>query len=222
MLRRAPFAFSVRCLSGGDRAGRGFPGVWVRSILNGVTYRTAIAAFLAAGVMLGASASARADQNDPRLDDLFQALQTVEDAALADRIEQRIWVRWTQIGDPLVGGLMQSAARAMDRGAYDRAIATLNQVVQAAPNYAEGWNRRATARFLAGDYEGSLADIERVLTLEPRHFGAISGRGQCLVALGREKEALAAFRRALEINPHLKGAEASIEALEERLSGAPI
>jgi tetratricopeptide (TPR) repeat protein len=163
------------------------------------------------------SLAARADQTDPRLDSLFQDLQEVETQRAATRIEARIWRIWTEVENDPVRSLMAASARAMERQDYAAALSRLDTVVELAPDYAEGWNRRATVRYLAGDYKGSLADIERVLELEPRHFGALAGRGLCLVELDRLEEALGAFDAALEINPHAEGARLNRDYVLQQL-----
>lgn len=163
------------------------------------------------------SVAAHADQTDPRLDALFQDLRQAETQRIATQLEARIWRIWTEVDNEPVRSLMAASARAMERQDYPAALTRLDTVVQLAPDYAEGWNRRATARYLAGDYEGSLADIKRVLALEPRHFGALAGRGLCLVELNRLEEALSAFDAALEINPHAEGARLNREYVLQEL-----
>ncbi len=98
----------------------------------------------------------------------------------------------------------------------------LTRVDRLAPSSPEGWNRRATSRYLAGDFAGSVADIQRTLELEPRHFGALSGLGLIYSQLEDPERAVAAFEAALEINPHLPGARANIQHLRELLVGDPI
>ena len=92
-----------------------------------------------------------------------------------------------------------------------------NHIVRIAPDYAEGWNRRATVRYLMGDYKGSLADIGETLKREPRHFGALSGRGLVMVKLGRDRDALKSFEAAIAINPHVAAARQNIRILRKKL-----
>src|SRR5213593_2908629 len=81
-----------------------------------------------------------------------------------------------------------------------------------APEFAEGWNKRATVRYVAENYEGSIADCEETLKRKPHHFGALSGQGLCYMALGRHREAAAMFRRALGVHPRLQGARHNLAA----------
>ena len=90
------------------------------------------------------------------------------------------------------------------------------------PDWAEGWNKRATVLYLMGEHDRSLADIDRVLALEPRHFGAIAGIGLIRIEKGEMREALAAFRRALAINPFLRERYGLIPQLEKELGEKPI
>lgn len=168
--------------------------------------------------------SALAGQNDHRLADLFDRLQTTPNPAEAHTIEELIWRIWIAYdGDGReVTRLMGDGAVAMQLRNHDRAEAVLTEVTERAPDFAEGWNRRATARYLAGDFSGSVADIQRTLQLEPRHFGALSGLGMIYSALEEPDRALAAYAAALEINPHLPGARANIEFLRGLLDGDPI
>jgi tetratricopeptide (TPR) repeat protein len=85
------------------------------------------------------------------------------------------------------------------RTAYDLA----NEIIVSNPDYAEGWNQRATIDYLLGDYQDSLKDIAETLKREPRHFGALSGKVLVLLKLGDKTGARAALVKALEIDPFL-------------------
>ena len=165
---------------------------------------------------------AAADQNDPELSALFARLQqdlTPEEAAEVDR---RIWLLWLHSEDKTVNRLMAQGMIAMQRGALDRALDRFNDIVERAPDFAEGWNKRATVLYMMGRHRESVADVQQVLNLEPRHYGALSGLGMILVALGREEDALEWLGRALELNPYLDGIRVLSDRIGERLKGKRI
>jgi tetratricopeptide (TPR) repeat protein len=102
----------------------------------------------------------------------------------------------------------------MNAGALDAGIATFTRVIELVPGFAEGWNKRATLYFLAGDFERSLRDCDEVLKRNPDHFGVLAGYGQIYAQLGEYEKALDYFRRALALNPNLEGVEFQTRALE--------
>lgn len=159
---------------------------------------------------------AQADQTDPKLDSLFGKLQTVKGPA-AEEVQNSIWGVWHQSGSDTVDLLMADAAQAMQAGLHAQAEAQYSAVIDLAPDFAEGWNRRATLRFIRGNFPGSLQDIERVLDLEPRHFGALAGRGMIHDRLDNDEEALRAFRNALLMNPHMNDVKTRLKAIEKRI-----
>ena len=173
-------------------------------------------AILFAG-FFSASAMAETAQNDyaQRLDKLFGVLHSAPDEMTARLTEMQIWAIWASNDTPDAVTQLAEASAAINSGATDLAEAKLNELVQTHPNFAEGWNRRATLYFMQGRYDESLADIAKVLALEPRHFGALSGKGMVLSALGRPAEALHAMKDALAINPNLSSTKDAIERLEK-------
>lgn len=171
---------------------------------------------LLAAIIL-AAAPALADQDDPRLDPLFDKLRTTEDLESALKAERRIWSIWLEHDDPEIERMMAVGTTAMNIGRLDDALAVFNQMIEVAPNYAEGWNKRATVFYALGNYEASLADIEATLEREPRHFGALAGKGLCLAALDDLEAAIGAFEETLEVHPHSPGAQVNKQLLEDAL-----
>lgn len=142
-----------------------------------------------------------------------------ESAFVRSFAEQGLWLLWTRSGDAQIDGLMAQATEEMQAARYGEAIKLLNQVVEKKPAFAEGWNRRATVYYLAGELQRSIADCDEVLKRNPGHFGALSGLGQIYLQLDDEESALKWFRRALEVNPNMLSVEMNIKMLEERLKG---
>lgn len=149
------------------------------------------------------------------LDQLGRATAKAE----ANQIAQRIQRGWAQSGSATVDLLMQWAGEAMRENRHAAAEDLLTQVVVLAPNYAEGWNRRATLYYHKSDYGRSIADIERTLQLEPRHFGALSGLAIILQRTGLERKSLGVWYRVLAVYPANELAQKAATELEETLAG---
>jgi Tfp pilus assembly protein PilF len=159
-----------------------------------------------------------ADQNDPRLDDLFKQLKTAADPVAAAPIEELIWQIWMEHDDSSIENQMQLGIQQMNAGDSAAALATFDRLVEAAPDFAEAWNNRATIHYLLGNNAASEADIVKTLQLEPYHFGALSGRGLVLVAQGKFEEARNALSRALEVNPNMTAVKNNIDEINQYLS----
>jgi tetratricopeptide (TPR) repeat protein len=168
------------------------------------------------------SASAGADQKDSRLDKLFQQLKSAANIEESQPIEEQIWEIWMQSGDQNIDALMAIGVASMNDGDYAQALRAFGRVVDLAPGFAEGWNKRATVLYLMGHYEDSIKDIAKTLALEPRHFGALSGLGLCNAQLDKQKEALDAFERALAINPNMPGIKLDAEEMKKQLGNKSI
>ena len=158
-----------------------------------------------------------ANQNDTRLDSLFSQLQITRSGQKARTIEKFIWKIWRESGDESVDQLMVDGVKAMGGGNYEGALIAFSSIVKGAPNFAEGWNKRATLYWLMGDFEKSVEDINRTLALEPRHFGALSGLAMIRESQERPLDALQAFERALEIYPAMPNAAERIRKLNRQL-----
>ena len=163
--------------------------------------------------------TAGADQRDGRLDTLFARLMVTKDAHEASEVTDNIWRIWTQHDSPKVTALMGEGLSALAFGRLEGAIDAFDAIVRLAPDFAEGWNKRATVYYLVGRLDESARDVEKTLALEPRHFGALSGLGLIHTAKNEMRPALRAFEGALAVNPHLPELRARIKMLKESLDG---
>jgi tetratricopeptide (TPR) repeat protein len=161
-----------------------------------------------------AGGPAWADQTDARLAPLFAQLKDAADRDTAAPIEAEIWEIWGQSGNQQADALLADGESLLADADATGALTVFDRLVVLAPNFAEGWNKRATALYVLVRYVDSEADIARVLALEPRHFGALSGLGLCEAQRDRLREAVAAFQRALVVDPNLAGARDSIRHLQ--------
>ena len=132
--------------------------------------------------------------------------------------QNAVWAVWGRSGDAAIDKLMESGKRQMATGRLSESIQTFTRVIELAPDFAEGWNRRATAWFLAGDLDASAADCEQVLARNPSHFGALSGYGMIETSRGNIERALAFHEQALDINPNLPGVRAAIADLRRTIT----
>ncbi len=159
---------------------------------------------------------------DLSLDALFGRLTASKDDKEAARYTKEISERWSTSGSDTLDLLLIRGRKAMRSGDHDKAVAHFSRLIAFAPEFAEGWNARATAYFAQEDFGYALADLYHVMRLEPRHFGALSGMALIFESLDMERQALTAYREALTIHPHLDGAKAGVERLEEKVQGQPI
>ena len=153
------------------------------------------------------------------LDALFLSLRAARGEAEADVIVAEIWKAWMSSGRPEVDRVLNEGISYLALGLYASARDRFSQAIEAAPDFAEAWNKRARVLYLMNEYDRSLDDIEKVMALEPRHFGALAGRATIHAHAGRWKEALAAFRAALAVNPFLKERQTVLPDLERRVEG---
>lgn len=165
---------------------------------------SALAPLLAAALL---SFSLPATAEDPRaeavLDQLFAALRTAEDPMTARQLDQAIWAVWTNPSDPTLHERMREVLLARGTGDLPEALLLLDKLVVDFPDYAEGWNQRATIQYMMGNFDLSIADCAKVLELEPRHFGALSGRSLMYLQQGKRALALKDMAAAIAVHPFL-------------------
>jgi tetratricopeptide (TPR) repeat protein len=147
---------------------------------------------------------------------LVQALRD-PDAEVRTLAEQSLWQVWSRSGEAEVDALFQQGLEQMQSREIEAAIQTFSEVIRRKPEFAEGWNKRATLYYVRGDLEKSLADCDEVIKRNPIHFGALSGYGLIYLQLGQPERALRYFERALAVDPNLDQIQAAVDALREAL-----
>jgi tetratricopeptide (TPR) repeat protein len=127
--------------------------------------------------------------------------------------ENSLWQVWSRSGDPEIDALFALGVEQMSLRQGPAAVAIFTRIIERKPEFAEGWNKRATVYYLMGEYEKSLADCDEVMKRNPDHFGALSGYGQIYLRLQQPERALPYFERALAVNPNMEGVAQLIEEL---------
>jgi tetratricopeptide (TPR) repeat protein len=145
---------------------------------------------------------------------LFKQLRDPDDLVRA-LTENSIWQVWSRSGDTKVDALFSVGVEQMNQGQAQAAIGTFTDIIRLKPDFAEGWNKRATIYFLIGEYDKSLSDCDEVIKRNPQHWGALSGYGQIYVQLDKPEQALVYFQRALAVNPNLQQVENMIQQLKQ-------
>ncbi|MFW5654162.1 MAG: hypothetical protein ACOCTP_00805 [Roseicyclus sp.] len=169
-----------------------------------------VAAFLS---VLPAAAAAQ-----PSADELLDRLGQ-PDLRNWEVVERQLYDAWSRSGSDSADYLLRQGRAAMEIDDLDAAYAHFTALTDHAPDFAEGWNARATLLFQMGAYGPSIADIQRVLALEPRHFGALTGLGIMLEEMEEWDNALEAYRAAQAIHPHRPDIDEAIDRIEQELEG---
>jgi len=127
--------------------------------------------------------------------------------------ERALWEVWSRSGNEDVDHLLRAGVAEMQHGQLEASIDTFSEVIRRRPDFAEGWNKRATVYYLVGEYRKSAADCDEVLKRNPAHFGALSGYGMIWLRLDEPARALERFEQALAVNPNLESVRETIETL---------
>ncbi len=153
------------------------------------------------------------------MDDVVALLNSLrdEDETVRNTAEQSIWKIWARSGDPTVDRLYARGIREMNEGSFIRAISTFSEIIKLKPEFAEGWNKRATLYYMTEQYDKSLEDCDEVMKRNPYHFGALSGYGHIHVEFRLLEQAIEYFQRALKINPNMGSIFRLIERLERQI-----
>ena len=165
---------------------------------------------------------ATADEKSKLLADLYAHLAAADSAENAKKIQATIERLWGYSGSDTVALLMQRAAKALGAKDNDLALKFMDYVVLLAPDYAEGFNRRAFIHFSRNDMASAVGDLRRALALEPNHFKALDGLAQIWRQMGNSKGALSVVKQLLEVHPYWDGAAKMAEELAREVDGQGI
>lgn len=160
---------------------------------------------------------AQADQKDERLIELFDKLFLSTNNMEASKLLFNIWDIWSIANNQETQIIFDEANQFMDVGELDNAIELFTKVVKQSPEFAEGWNKRATVYFLKGELNKSISDIEKTLNLEPRHFGALDGLAEIYLMQDDLVGAAVIYRRILEIIPSSKKSQDRLKLINDLL-----
>ena len=163
-----------------------------------------------------------AAERDKALGDLYALLATAEDENAAKVISEGIERIWLHSGSPTVDLLLGRAMRAVGEKKMDRALKLLDSVVEQAPDFTEGWSRRAYIHFQRNEVGSALGDLRRALALDPNHFKSLDGLAQVLREIGQKKAALQVFRHLYDVHPYWPNADRAIEELSREVDGQGI
>jgi tetratricopeptide (TPR) repeat protein len=169
----------------------------------------------------GAPVGAPLDR-DAMLAELYAHLAKAPDAEQAAPIAKTIETLWLRSGSDTIGLLMRRALKAVGEQRTDLALKLLDAVVDLAPDYAEGWSRRAYAYYLNNDYDHAAGDLRRALALEPNHYKALEGLARILRESGQKKSALQVYQQLLRIHPFMPGAKEAVDELSLEVEGQGI
>ena len=169
-------------------------------------------------VFLLFASSLKADQNDARLEDLFKILSKTESDVQINEVTSSIWDIWHETNDPLIEADFYRGLESMRTGDLMMAIAFFTRVIDKNPNFAEGWNKRATVYYMLGKFDASMMDIHETLKLEPRHFGAMDGMGLIFIHLEQFDKAIEIYDQMLKIFPNNSFTKQKKEMLLNRSS----
>jgi predicted Zn-dependent protease len=161
-------------------------------------------------------------ERDSVLAELYERLAAADDESEAKEVEGSLERVWLYTGSPTVDLLFGRAMQAVAKKDYDRALLFLTHVVEQAPDFTEGWSRRAFVHFQRNQVGLALGDLRRALALDPSNFRALDGLVQVLRDTGEKQAALAVLRRLHEVHPHWPGTEKAVEELAREVEGQPL
>ena len=163
---------------------------------------------------------ALSSQTNNEIETLLDQLAFEKNSNGAEIIRKKIWLLWLDdYKNPKNKLKVDRALKLFNGGDLENADRAFSEIVKLEPEYVEGWNKRATLKFLLGDFIGSLNDIQEVLKRQPRHFGAISGSGLIHMHNGDFEDAYASYKKLFKIDPLNEDSKRFLPVLENKIFG---
>jgi len=167
--------------------------------------------------------NANSEERELELNKLFNQLKNNSDASMAFEVEMKIWNIWsTHPSQENLTQLLANGSNLMTQHKLNKAYETFSKVISLDPNWAEGWNKRATVLYMLGRHEESQEDINEVLKLEKRHFGALSGQGLVQIELKNYERAINSYKEVQKIYPSMQSPKIMIPQLKELIKSESI
>ena len=167
--------------------------------------------------------NANSEERELELNKLFNQLKNSSNASMAFEVEMKIWNIWsTHSSQENLTQLLANGSNLVTQHKLIKAYETFSKVISLDPNWAEGWNKRATVLYMLGRYEESQEDINEVLELEKRHFGALSGQGLVQIELKNYERAINSYKEVQKIYPSMQSSKIMIPQLKELIKSESI
>ena len=162
------------------------------------------------------NAVAYSKDRDVKLNLLFEELKKSNNDSVTLEIEMKIWNIWsTHPTQEKLTQLLSKGSSLMSTGKLETAYKIFSTIIESTPDWAEGWNKRATVLYLMGRNQESLKDIDEVLKRESRHFGALSGQGLVHTKLKNYEKAIKSYETVQKIYPSISSAKVMIPQLKK-------
>ena len=149
---------------------------------------------------------------------MFDKLYIAENKNEITSLTYNIWKIWDETNDLVIEADYHRGLEAMRIGDFVMSIDFFTRVIEKNPDFAEGWNKRATVYYILGQFDKSMIDINKTLLLEPRHFGAMDGMGLIFIQLQQYDKAIKIYDQMLEIFPHSVDTLAKKKLMQEYIS----
>lgn len=156
------------------------------------------------------------------LANLYAHLATAADAGEASAVASAIEMLWVQSGSDTVSLLLSRATQAIVEKRTDLARELFDAVVDLAPDFAEGFARRAFFHYSENDPSRAIGDLRRALALEPNHYRALDGLATILKEIGEKRASLKALKQLEQVHPNWPGLEEALREMERAVEGQGI